>query len=420
MILKGSQRGGSDQLAIHLLNERDNDHVESGPIVGCMARDLRGALAEMYAISRATACSQFMFSLSLSPPKGEMATVDDFQAAIQLAAERLGLADQPRAVVYHEKSARRHCHVVFSRIDAERMRAINLPFFKQRLTELSRELYLTHGWELPKGLADKSLANPLNFGLLEWQEAQRAKRDPREIKAVLKQCWAQFDNEAAFANALKDRGLWLCRGDRRGFIVQDYRGNAFSLSRWLKVGSKELKARLGSPERHPSVEQVKAEIVSVLDLSAKRSLDDLNRMHADALMPLLSEHRQMVSRQRKERLELAKLQHQRFEANSLANAERLRKGLRGLFDWVTGKRRLIQRAIKLENELVYRHRIAESEITRQRHLKESHTVRSAIDRQFLKFHESQQALQNIIFGVAANPGHQSYNNFGHNLEHDLN
>ena len=176
MILKGSQRGGADQLALHLLNERDNDHVEPGPIVGCMAGDLRGALAEMYAVSRATACSQFMFSLSLSPPKGETATVDDFHAAIQLAAERLGLDDQPRAIVFHEKAARRHCHVVFSRIDAERMRAINLPFFKTRLTELSRELYLTHGWDLPPGLADKSLANPMNFGLVEWQEAQRAKR----------------------------------------------------------------------------------------------------------------------------------------------------------------------------------------------------------------------------------------------------
>ena len=70
MILKGSQRSGAKQLAGHLLNERDNEHVSLLELRGFVADDLHGALAEAYAVSRGTKCKQFMFSLSLNPPKG--------------------------------------------------------------------------------------------------------------------------------------------------------------------------------------------------------------------------------------------------------------------------------------------------------------------------------------------------------------
>jgi len=108
MLLKGSQRGGAKQLALHLMNAQDNDHIEIHAIEGFVASDIDGALREIYAISRATHCSQFMFSLSLSPPKDAVVTVEDYEAAIELAAERLGLSGQPHVVVFHEKHGRRH------------------------------------------------------------------------------------------------------------------------------------------------------------------------------------------------------------------------------------------------------------------------------------------------------------------------
>jgi hypothetical protein len=40
---------------------------------------------------------------------------------------------------------------VWSRIDPEQMKALNLPYFKNRLSELPQDLYLEHGWELPEG-----------------------------------------------------------------------------------------------------------------------------------------------------------------------------------------------------------------------------------------------------------------------------
>jgi hypothetical protein len=43
MILKASQRGGSTQLAAHLLKTHDNEHVEVHELRGFSSEDLRSA-----------------------------------------------------------------------------------------------------------------------------------------------------------------------------------------------------------------------------------------------------------------------------------------------------------------------------------------------------------------------------------------
>jgi hypothetical protein len=184
MILKGSQRAGASALAAHLLNDRDNDHITVHQLRGFVADDLHGALHEAHAISKGTQCKQFMFSVSLNPPKDSVLSDEAFERAANACEERLGLTGQPRAIIIHEKEGRRHAHVVWSRIDANQMRAINMAHFKTKLTALSKELYLEHGWELPDGLKHMGGKSPLNFDLAEWQQAKRIGIDPREIKVV--------------------------------------------------------------------------------------------------------------------------------------------------------------------------------------------------------------------------------------------
>jgi hypothetical protein len=189
MILKGSQRGGAGNLSAHLLNERDNEHVRVLDLRGFIADDLTGALQEAYAVSCGTKCRQFMFSLSLNPPKQAQVSEADFQKAADEAEKRLGLKGQPRAVILHEKEGRRHAHVVWSRIRADELIAVPMPFFKNKLTNLSRELFLEHEWPLPDGLRTHGGRSPLNFSLDEWQQAKRLGRDPREIKDAIRDCW---------------------------------------------------------------------------------------------------------------------------------------------------------------------------------------------------------------------------------------
>ena len=68
MILEGNERAYGAELARHLMNPRDNDHVTVHSVDGFLADDLQGAFAEVEAISQATQCQNYLFSLSLNPP----------------------------------------------------------------------------------------------------------------------------------------------------------------------------------------------------------------------------------------------------------------------------------------------------------------------------------------------------------------
>lgn len=172
MILKGAQRGGAAQLAAHLLKTEENEHVEVHELDGFMAENLPGALQEIYAISQGTRCRQFMFSVSLNPPQNEAVPIEYFEKALKDIEKELGLEGQPRAIVFHEKEGRRHCHAVWSRIDTEKMKAINLPYYKMKLQDISRQLYFQYGWQMPKWLLNKQERNPLNYSLAQWQQAK--------------------------------------------------------------------------------------------------------------------------------------------------------------------------------------------------------------------------------------------------------
>ena len=117
MILKGSQRGNGRALAHHLLNRKENDHVEVHDIRGLAAESLGTALLEIEAVSKGTKCQQPLFAVAFNPPQDTNLSIEEFEAAFADVERKLGLGDQPRAVVFHEKQGRRHAHVVWSRID---------------------------------------------------------------------------------------------------------------------------------------------------------------------------------------------------------------------------------------------------------------------------------------------------------------
>ncbi len=346
MIFVGSQRSGASNLASHLMNDHENDHVTLYEIKGFVARDLHGALSEAYAISKGTKCEQFMFSLSLNPPKGVTASEQDLVDAANRAEEKLGLDNQPRAIVFHEKEGRRHAHVVWSRIDASTMTAINLPHFKNRLKSLARELFLDHGWELPKGLRHDGGKSPLNFTLDEWQQAKRLGLDPREIKQSFQDAWKHSDTAKAFQHALEDKGYFLARGDRRGFVALDIHGEVFSVPRMLGLKTKEVKERLGDPGDFRSVDQTKQIIAEKVTDHIHDYIDQVDEKHAHDFAPLYQQKQEMKNAQRKERATLKAKQKERWQRETRDRSRRFNAGLRGIWDRVSGR----HKAIKEQNE----------------------------------------------------------------------
>lgn len=337
MILKGSQRSGGKALAAHLLNEADNEHIELHDLRGFSADDLTGAFKEVEAISKGTRCTQYLFSLSLSPPQSEDVPIEHFEAAIKRIEQKLGLEDQPRAIVFHEKEGRRHAHCIWSRIDSDTMKAIELPFFKNRLCEISRQLYLEHGWDMPRGFKDTRERNPFNFTLAEWQQAKRHGEDPKELKALLHECWASADNKQAFTRALEDRGFTLCAGDKRGYVAMDFRGEVYSLTRWLDVKTKELAARLGDAASLPSVATAKENLAKRMTKTIEKHEKTVKEQLQREAAPLLKQRRDMQEQHREER-ESQKAFHEKRQAfENRQRAEQLPKGLKAVWYFLSGR-----------------------------------------------------------------------------------
>lgn len=260
MILKGSQRGGAKHLRILLLKTEENEHVELHDVRGFMSEDVFSASREAEAISKGTKCRRFLFSVSLNPPETENVRVETFELAISAIEEMHGLSGLPRGVIFHEKEGRRHCHAVWSRIDVEMMTAKPLPFFRNKLMEVSKQLYLEHGWQIPKGFADAKYCDPRHFTLAECQQAKRAGRHAGELKADIQEAWAISDTRQAFSHALEERGLYLARGERRGNVAVTFEGEVVSISRAIGKKSKEVTVRLGKPSELRNVQDSRQRI----------------------------------------------------------------------------------------------------------------------------------------------------------------
>lgn len=184
MILMGSSRAHGANLATHLMRTDENEHIVVHKLRGFVADNLHDAFKEAEAISRATKCQKYLFSLSLNPPTEASPSVEDFTKAADRIEEKLGLVGQPRAVVFHEKESRRHAHVVWSRIDAETMTAREMDFFKLKLQDVCRELYLENDWKILRGLMNSAERDPKNFNRGEWEQAKRLGQDPRWIRQI--------------------------------------------------------------------------------------------------------------------------------------------------------------------------------------------------------------------------------------------
>lgn len=380
MILKGKQRAHGRQLGNYLLKIGQNEHVEIHELRGFVTNDLPSALSEIDAISKGTRAKQPFFSLSLNPPPAERVPIEAFEDAIEQIERKLGLEGQPRAIVFHEKEGRRHAHAIWSRIDAEEMKAINLPFFKMKLKDVSRELYLEHEWKMPPGLADRKDRNPLNYSREEWQQARRAGLNPKDIKRIFQDCWAISDSRKAFEQALLAQGFVLARGDRRGYVALDYQGEVYAIAKYTGVRTNAVRERLGDPQALQSVEQAKAQIADRMADKLRQHLKDAEKDKQRRSASFEFKRLQLVERQRSERQYLEQMQNERWEAETSARTKRLVGGLKGVWHFLTGKHAKVRRHNELETLLAMQRDRAEKDELIFKHIEERRQLKLRIHR----------------------------------------
>lgn len=341
MLFVGNQRGRGRDLALHLMKD-ENEIVQVHEIRGFIAQDLEEAFKEAYAMSKATRCSKYLYSLSVNPPPAHNASEEEFIAAIERVESKLGLSGQPRVIVFHEKKGfdgetRHHAHAVWSRISND-MKAVQLSHDHHKLMDISRDLFIEHDWKMPAGMINKQDRDPLNFSLEEWQQAKRAGKHPKEIKGIIRDCWAVSDSKTSFVNALKEHGYILAQG-RRGHVAVDYKGEAYAISRATDLKAKQIRARLGEIDDLPTVGQAHETASGLItkrlkEIEAEKAAeaDNVRKRHREAAQVLRDQNAATMKR-------LQQSQAERFKKAEAERQARIRTGIRGLFDRLTGERK---------------------------------------------------------------------------------
>lgn len=264
MILKASQRGGGQDLATHLMNTHANERMEILDVRGTVARDLHGAFAEWQAASTATNCKKYIYSLSISPDPAQRnlsrAELDDYIARIE---KRLGLEGQSRAVVVHVKEGREHYHAVWSRIDTEQLRAVQIYRDHIRLQEITKQFAKERGLRLPEKMRDDNRKDRFKdrdkrVSHAEKQQEERTGVTKEERRRDITDCWKRSDTAASFTAALEEKGYYLAQGDKRGYVVVDRYGEIHSLSRQIEgVKARDISARLPAPDKLRSIPEAR-------------------------------------------------------------------------------------------------------------------------------------------------------------------
>ncbi|MBK8208665.1 MAG: relaxase/mobilization nuclease domain-containing protein [Rhodospirillales bacterium] len=331
MIPFGSQRALGQDLATHLLNAHDNETLEVAQVRGSVARDLHGAFAEWEAVAHClTRCRNYLYSLSVNPdPAQGRLTREQYLDYVGRVEERLGLTGQPRAVIFHEKHGRQHCHVVWSRIDAEKGTARHLAFDHEKLMMVTREFARDHGLRLPDGYfrdkGDRGKGGQQSLYERAQEAATGISKEERMLHVT--QAWRASDSPKAFVRALEELGYVLATG-KRPYVLVDVYGEVNALPKLIDdktVRTKDIRAFLEAefpPESLPTVEEAQALIAqhrqAIEDFNkAKAKTDEVEKLkeqQAQRRQGIEKEAAELKVRQRRERVHLSGQQKQELSA----------------------------------------------------------------------------------------------------------
>jgi Relaxase/Mobilisation nuclease domain len=336
MIPKASQRGEGQDLATHLQNAFDNEYVEIAELRGAVARDLHGAFAEWEVCAHAmTGCRSYLYSLSVNPdPAQGQLTRAQYRDYIDRVEAKLNLSGQPRAIIFHIKEGREHCHTVWSRIDAEQGKAIHQAFDHQKLMMVTREFARDHGLALPAGMArdaGRERGKKRRLSLYEKHQQDVTGLTKEERMAQVTEAWRRSDSTRAFVKALEDLGYVLATG-KRPYVLVDLYGEMNALPKLIDdrtVRTKDLRAFLEHdfpPESLPSVDEARALVAqhrqAIEDFKNAQGYADrvegLKRSQAERRRPLEAQKAAMQARHAFETEQLSA--HQHGERGSLQSA----------------------------------------------------------------------------------------------------
>lgn len=250
MISKGNTHKNGVRLANYMTTGKDGERAELWQLRGFEATNIRDAFRDVQIMAGATRCEHPFFHVQVRNREGETLTRHQWEQAADRIEGMLGLSDQPRAIAFHidEKTGHQHMHIAWSRIDEDTLTAKQLPFFKERLKKISRELEMQFALE---PVTNHRKGN-IKFAptRAEDEQARRLGLDPHALRNTIRECWDRSDCGKSFQAALEHEGMILAKGDRNDFVVIDREGGVHGLGkRILDHTASKIRARLSDLSR---------------------------------------------------------------------------------------------------------------------------------------------------------------------------
>jgi hypothetical protein len=222
-----------------------NERAEVKEIRGVVAEDLLGAFREMEGVAVGTRATKPFYHASINTRADEPLTDEQRAQAIDRLEAELNLYGQARAVVIHSKEGREHCHIVWSRIDLDRMTAISDGNNYYKHEKVARALEREFGHERVQGAhverdgKERPERTPSHSEMLQ---AERTGVSPAAARALMTELWRETDSGKSFQAALETKWWVLARGDRRDFVAIDSEGGTHSIARRIE-GAKAADVR---------------------------------------------------------------------------------------------------------------------------------------------------------------------------------
>ena len=281
MVIKGTTCRNGRRLATHLGRTDTNERAEVLELRGVAAENLRGALLEIEAVASGTRTTKPFYHASINTRADERMAPEQRAHAIDRLEAELGLTGQPRVVVLHQKEGREHCHIVWSRIDLERMRCISDShnYRKHELVARSLEREFGHqrvqGAHIEREGKERPQRTPSHSEMLQ---ADRTGISAKEVKEHVTDLWRRSDSAEAFTMALWRSGYCLARGDRRDYVVIDPAGGTHSLARCVEgLRTKDIRERMATLERSKIPDIAKAKKVQIARREQARAVPEPQR-----------------------------------------------------------------------------------------------------------------------------------------------
>lgn len=218
MIIKAHGRSNGRHLAAYLLTESDQQKVAVLDLRGSLLDDLGSSLCmwEVEALAT-TKAEKPLYHMQIRLAPGEGLDQGQWFRTLDIVEQKLNLTDHPRAVVAHDLNGERHLHVVYSRLDRERMKLLNMGHDRKAHHATARQMEKEYGLRVLSSEPNRALNGNQKTRSMEHHMAKESGTTRQALCNMVRNAWNASNTGREFQIRLECHGMTMTPGDKRDY-----------------------------------------------------------------------------------------------------------------------------------------------------------------------------------------------------------